>query len=1729
MKSSARRCAILCASRRLALRTASVLLAATLFPAVSAWSQPAKTASSTRLAQNGAPFASYVVARLDTDIAALASLPSRAPGTSGNATAATYVERRMREIGLQVSSDTYGVTAPVTRNGRATLNLNGRELTVFPVYPNGVAPSSVPVGGLKAPLIYARGGQASDFNGMTVKGAIIALDFNSGMNWITAADLGARAVIFLEPAPSPNANEAPTSRGQAERKFAAVSAEMPRFYAPKAAADAILAQSSTRSQASATLKSTVEWQTVPVRNILGRLRGTDAELSKQIIVINSYYDSMSVAPDLAPGAEAAGNCAAFLEMARFFKANPPKYSLLFVANGAHHLALAGVRNFLQTHFIDSTGKADKAKIAEIASYRAFVGLDLTSRTDTVGLFAKGAFYNQMTVGGNNQESILLNQFAGFAKKVYEDYAQPEAKRRGVPVENFFVDGIRGLNGRPWRAFLPSQVALDSEAATMTGKQSLSFATANDIRNLQDTPFDLPTAMNVPNLARQISTIQLLLGKALNSGQDVKSNDFQDLADRAAKLSPIFGYSVGRAIYRNIEQGRMSILPDTPVPNAIGYILDRSKDFKSYSGVRGAFVEKAQYSRPVGDQVAVAQFVFVGPRVGDANGGGSPDVLIEAYSLNRDGKVAFVSDQGSDKNRFKATFNKSAPALTYKNETTRELNSDATVLCFKARGVALYDTLDQRYFQVLVQLGVLDGQSDAEPTQYGFVSPNAVPGYGTIDPIAVVYGEPSAIDPKTGIRTTTHLKIIMAQGLLGRRFLLLNTRPDSGVWKGKIRPDGVGIEIPLANDPQSAVVPNLAFAVARDFWQLDQQRIRLLKRFGISNQRVDGLHGAVGCPVDPKKTDAFLCPTDADALPNGGAIQMAQASLNAKDYEKFYAESRRAFGLESRAYPDVEATAQDVLKGILFYLALLLPFSFFLERLFFGFSDIRKQIMATGGLFLLAFGIISQVHPAFQLASAPFIILLAFIILALTLIVTGFLSSKFEQEIKRLRQGVHFADVGRLSAIGAALGLGVANMRRRPTRTALTCVTLILLTFTVLSFTSVTAGISNFARVYSQRPPSYTGLMVRQPDWGALDEVAVTSMRSEFAQRFGPVALRAWYLSRNAGELLQLRVSNAADSNKFFYAPALMGVTPEEKTIGSPLPGTLLAGGKWFEKEDRDVCILPLSMLKPSKDASDGTSSPGTSPLGMTPENAVGQSIQVAGQTMRVIGVFDDTKWSGSDGLRDLDAESFTPVDYQNQANKEASNSTQDANSKGQAPRVQTYQHMDATALLLLPYETAMNLGATTRSVAAGLGGASGASGANGATSSTRFIGTAANGTATTDAARGETELQALMQRAALGIFGATPDQSGKLQSKLYSSVESTNYEGFASLLVPIMIAALIIANTMLGSVFERTKEIGIYSSIGLAPVHIAALFIAEAIVYAVLGSITGYLVAQTFAKIATTTGAFPYLTFNYSSSSAVISTLIVMATVLLSTIYPAYQASRLSQPDDRRWELEPPVGDLWRIQFPFTVSGSQPLGVAQFLADFFGTHTDTSVGGFYTDGVSLSSLELAQARSILDAPLNENMGGATSRATPAKGAIEYSNGAAEVAASDLAETALATSGLATGASVEHPHDLEIYRLSLRVWLAPFDMGVSQDADILLMPSQDEGLYEMQLRLVRRSGETSAWQRVNRAFIGDLRRQLLLWRTIKPEVQRAYTQRGREHVQAEAAQQRQDANVATTVV
>ena len=146
---------------------------------------------------------------------------------------------------------------------------------------------------------------------------------------------------------------------------------------------------------------------------------------------------------------------------------------------------------------------------------------------------------------------------------------------------------------------------------------------------------------------------------------------------------------------------------------------------------------------------------------------------------------------------------------------------------------------------------------------------------------------------------------------------------------------------------------------------------------------------------------------------------------------------------------------------------------------------------------------------------------------------------------------------------------------------------------------------------------------------------------------------------------------------------------------------------------------------------------------------------------------------------------------------------------------------------------------------------------------------------------------------------------------LVNTVGVASVSGVSDLAVPIGIAALIVLNTMLGAVYERTSEIGTFNAVGLAPGHVSGLFLAEAAAYAVVGGVLGYLLGQTVAQTVGGTGLLEGLELNYSSMSAVISLGLVMLVVMVSAMYPAREAGKICTPGiERKWQPPKPVDDV---------------------------------------------------------------------------------------------------------------------------------------------------------------------------------------------------------------------------
>ncbi len=828
---------------------------------------------------------------------------------------------------------------------------------------------------------------------------------------------------------------------------------------------------------------------------------------------------------------------------------------------------------------------------------------------------------------------------------------------------------------------------------------------------------------------------------------------------------------------------------------------------------------------------------------------------------------------------------------------------------------------------------------------------------------------------------TRIRFAAARGMFGFQYLLLNATPKD--------PEGEGI---LLEGETPMFFGN--FQALGDVVTLNRSRYQSLVSKGIKNELVGDL----------------LARSEA-------AYEKAAQAKQDRDWVAFFDANYEGLGFATTAYPQVKGMARDTVEGVVFYFALLIPFAFFIERLLFGFPDIRKQIVAVAVIFLLVFGIMGLIHPAFQISDSPYVIFLSFIIMALAAIVLSIVVGKFGEQMQAMREAggeVHRVDVGRLSATMAAVMLGVSNLRKRRVRTILTTGTIVLLTFAVLSFTVVSSS-TRYYRIPRPYDGTYEGILFRDRNWMPISAVLQDYVQYAFragaddaAGSHAVVAPRNWYFIDKDNDLSLPMIG--PDQTTIRRIAGALGVTPQEAAVTGL--DRFLVKGRWISGMNAAECILPAGFAET---------------LGVDLEVPGRDHVEVFGRRWQVVGLIDGQQFAQ---FTDLDGEAMSPI--QPRKGKESQLLGTDAASEmrleAEAQRsteVKTATHIDPQNTPLFAYGALQRCGAVQMSIA---------------------VGGVDPGNETTKA-----HLENLLSRSNLLAFVGYPDKN----VRAISATGQTGVGWASGLIVPVVIASLIVLNTMLGSVYERQREISTYSSVGLAPSHIAALFIAEASVFAVVGAFTGYILGQGVAKVLMTTQILGGINVNYSSTAAVMTSVIVMGVVLLSAVYPSKVAARLAVPDvTRRWTFPPAKGDTWRFEFPFTVADWQVLGLFAFLADFFGACAEESVGVFYTRNTELSR---------------------------------------------------------EGAGIQAKH-----RIELDVWLAPYDLGVSQHVTLLAEPTEDANIHRIEMTIVRRSGEHAAWQQRNRAFLAELRRQFLIYRTIPDSGKQRWEQQALQQFTSEPA-------------
>ncbi|MHB9024599.1 MAG: FtsX-like permease family protein [Armatimonadota bacterium] len=1659
----------------------------------------------------------------------------RMPGSPGFYNTEQLIRKTFDQAGLKVETQEFQVIVPVTEYCDI-LDASGNKLpgvTLYPFEPNGLVPTKLPEKGLSGTLVSTDSSSPLDLLGKKLERKIgrqyvgnIVINNGLDASWPTLASMGVSAVIYrdTEAALRKGTDNPATWTGL----LTPVDVAYPRFVA--------VGPIEKYADQPVTIRCKVTWQSKKVRNIVGVLGGDKP--ANEALVITSYYDSFSLVPELAPGAEQALSVAAMLNLVQAMAPyqGQLKRDVVFVATAGHSESLEGVLRLMQAienftkdfknhHSLEAQLEEAQRKLqyavdaqeilkstepwqtSENAGYRAkwmkqdpkfrkwferafstvageinlgireqllqsrlewiragkpafkegldprtarpeeladitnqhpllrayteikkmdtragnaistpfwllAANLSPTGDFDNWGYKEKARIYFDEIIAYHTQQkkeledsrrirklfapynttlTVNLELYSGGALKWKDLSVLAGRLRAGTLVEpqstdlrntiaekagsDFLVTswGSRDVEGRPNDPNIHGNqknfTALESSVWFKCGRLAFTIVTKNFFPAKIGTPDDSFDDVITENVALQLPAI----GKALLAVANGKINF------KALKYLP--GNDPLRVCRGNVFA---SVGTSSLVPN---HRMGKNVFVHFYPSPAGSPLELETAARGI-RRFPIIQASPYGEfsrsfTLHDITPWGQPAVF-DAVRFDDDGNLVYYKDASkTSQGIFK---NELVPAKDLELGNDKPVNLEL----FRATQVACFQTGNPKTLDSFKGFTFLKsvGLDEPDRSHMGIAGTAAffVPFYAYLEPDADFYialKDGSAGNPD--IQTT--------------RAFMMNVDPDQKeIPTGEAELDGRGY---LAIDTPNITFPY--FDAAASMLRTNLKRLRLQEKYNMADAQMLELHKQGVLQLEEARE--YRAAGDAVNAVNAAGRSLAAAINN---------------------HPVIRTKVSHAVFGIIWYLFLLVPFVFFFEKLVFGFTDIRKQLLAVGVTFIIVFMLLQHFHPAFQMVRSSIMILLGFLIFVLSLTVTAMVSEKFKQNLKELRRRegyVEGADINRGGVIGTAFMLGLNNMRRRKVRTGLTCVTLVLITFAMICFASTASNLVNTEYATGRSPSN--GLLRRDPQFIPITANELNNLKQTYGLRY-PVARTEWLVGK-----LDVQFKNTEILIDRDYTVGTQPVHKRAKNINaamlmewnepqfSGIDRYLLTKAKgWFPRppetqaeivaatargeKQKNYVILPDEVAKA---------------LGISVEDVLHGEVNVTIKALEYVvwGILDSaalTKHTGMDG------QSILPYDLNS---------------------VQTLGRTASTGSFVVPQNIGRLRGSQVIVV--------NVMPPPEATESSFIVSCAVLFPKNTYQLRSDMpEYPGVTYREQRALIS---EYLGRVGIPAYYAIDGIAYYGFRTrardlaglleLLIPILIAAMTVFNTMRGSVYERREEIYVYNAVGIAPNHVFFMFMAEACVYAVIGAMLGYLLSQVTGTVLTMANLTGGLNMDYSSIETIYASIAIVASVMFSTLLPARTASRLALPSDEvSWTVPTAENDVMTFNLPFTFNPHDRVAVISYFNRWLDANGEGSSGPFFC--------------SPPEPKLHE------------------------------VESEQRSGGL-------------VPCIEATIWLKPFDLGVSQRLEISLPTDPETDEYIAHVTIERLSGTTAAWSRTVMPFLTALRKQFLNWRAV----------------------------------
>lgn len=1452
------------------------------------------------------------------------------------------------------------------------------------------------------PLIDLRDGTWGNFDGKDLTNAVVLFDFRSRDAWLRAASLGAYGAIFVE--------DEQTTVFQADDKYlATLPLHFPRLYVNADEGSRLRqALQAKPAQARICLKNRIRFANVPAKGLDLTIPGKNRSYC---FVLAGHFDARSIAPDLSFGQSELWGLAELLEVVRYLQANQPECDIRIVMVSGHWQSQQLMRQYV---------KAGGPHYDEVGDYiRLAMSIDLSPDGRSINLLPESVWDGPSVTSGRAVGWIRTNLFGqgGWRDQIMRGFSLPANQPADVADRVEIFAGHRPImadnsdtamadrNNRSPFVYAPRYPTAEEPWQTLP-MTTWAFQTSRLTRLEHNTPLDrlrdVPDSQIDqklrPQLQMTLGVLGLLQEYPVGLLPKPETNKhiargwggYAELTGKILQWDKSIGWFAERLPQSDGPAKMQTLLHAYPSDEFLNAGYGRVRNFVRWPQVPTHGQHRELQSFTFQDYQLLEEPAFRLDTVYSAMPETQYNVV--AYSIDSAGRIRYATDYGVHGDANKAFQCTDVPLDDWKLYVPVSL--------FECGSVELMDLVDpQRYDPRVATFGawlfyfapshggygeigvspslqvmsVRDTKSHTDMERWGCTQ------YG---PTAMLFLPAGAAAPSE-ILLGGWLKNFAVEILLGswfRNFAVLNSPAAAAS-----QPSGAGFRLQGGQTVRlsSADAPTPARCVEQ-LTQLDGERIGNFARYDVSSPLAHRYHARAG-----------------------ELVKKAQEARSAGKAELARAYDLQSWIIESQAYRATMGLLVDVVSTTVLYFVMLIPFSFLLERLVLPRRTIAGTAITATIIFAVFVAILYMFHPGFKLASNVVVTTTAFVIVVMTLPALVLLLVRGVAMLRAIGSKAVITQRSEAESAGmvmASLSLAVSNMRRRRLRTALTLTTITTLVVALVLLTTSSAFDFKILEPGGISRASFQGIEI----YNAIDRrfSLIKEMADIYEATLSPTCLvvpregiNYGYDHKSDSGTLYLEANN-----KRTRLPYLQVMDHRDNLIeytllqGEPEGGRKLRladlmEGQFLQDGDEDVILLPDNM------ATD---------LGVK----IGDSVRLMGLELKVKGIWQSQmKQVQADGtamavpglldrLTDLDGLPITTL-------------RQSVFSRGE---MDNPLHAPSSEMVIIPRRWVQK---------------------------TRIFPTCVyslivipNDLSTNPAGMAKTAETIAKEVLNVDVFTHRVDPATNQSIVEHISMRTaTAIKGSSMMFIVLAVAVLMILAIMTGTVYERMKEIHIFSSVGLSPRHVAGMFFIEALVLAGIAAVLGYFVGIIALKLLLghlkATGQHVDFYPNYLGVFVLYSIGIAVLATLGSSIYPIRLASKIINPaEGRNWQATPPEGqDIWPLGLPFIATNwNEAVAMMVYAYDFIAIHQGERSGQFVCQ-------------------------------QPPRGRI----------------------------------DGKVVELSVPIWLAPFERNVSQDMLLRISPTADGAWWEMSMELRRLSGPNYLWLRGSKVFINLLCKHLLRWR------------------------------------